>query len=61
MRLSRLLVWTSTVNVDQEEGTDPHGRMLAEDEEHLVHSHTVELGHTHTQLAGVHWGRSVSK
>ena len=40
-------------NIDQEEGTDPHSRMLAEEEEHLDHSHTVELGHTHMQVAGV--------
>lgn len=39
-------------NIAQEEGPDPRNRTLAE-EEHLDHSHTVEPGRTHIQVAGV--------
>lgn len=40
-------------NIAQEQGPDPHSRTLVEEEEHLDHSHTVELGHTHKQVVGV--------
>lgn len=39
-------------NIAQEQGPDPHSRTPGE-EEHLDHSHMVELGHTHMQVVGV--------
>lgn len=40
-------------NIAQDQAADPHSRTLAEEEEHLDHSHMLELGRTHMQVAGV--------
>ena len=49
---SRTTISNSRRNIAQEQGPDPHSRTLGE-EEHSDHSHMVELGHIHKQVAGV--------